>query len=170
MILERTDNGTIEASVADAFHCFWRAEMWPKLTNHVVKIDMLEEQDGYQRYAMHVAVEGKKYVMETQRISVAPRSISFQQPKPPVFMRSHSGVWSFEQGSTATKVSVAHRLDLDEQKAMETLEVGSVEAARKKVMGNLERNGMAMIDSVNAFLQSSEGKMLLDGRELAEVK
>lgn len=170
MILERTDSGTIEAPVADAFYCFWRAEMWPTLTDHVVKVDMLEEQDGYQKYAMHVSVEGKKYVMETQRISVAPRSISFQQPKPPVFMRAHSGVWSFEQGPSATKVSVAHRLDVDEEKAMETLGVGSVEDARKKIMGNLERNGMAMINSVNAFLQSTEGRMLLDDKAAVEVK
>lgn len=170
MILERTDSGWIESSAGDVFHCFWRAEMWPMLTDHVVKVDMLEEQDGYQRYAMHVQVEGKKYVMETQRISVAPRSISFQQPKPPVFMRSHSGVWSFEQGASSTKVSVAHRLDVDEQKAMESLGVSSAEDARKKIMGNLERNGMAMIDSVSAFLRSTDGRMLMDAKVAVEVK
>lgn len=170
MILERTDSGTIEGLASDAFYCFWRAEMWPMLTDHVVKVDMLEEQEGYQRYAMHVQVEGKKYVMETQRISVAPRSISFQQPKPPVFMRSHSGVWSFEQGPSATKVSVAHRLDVDDEKAMETLGVGSVEEARRKIMGNLERNGMAMINSVNTFLLSTEGRMLMENKAPVEVK
>jgi len=170
MILERNDSGSIEAPVADVFHCFWRAELWPMLTDHVVKVEMLEEQDGYQRYAMHVSVEGKKYTMETQRISVAPRSISFQQPKPPVFMRSHSGIWTFEQGPLATKVSVAHRLDVDDQKAMETLAVGSTEDARRKIMGNLERNGMAMIDSVNAFLKSTEGKTLMEDKVAVEVK
>lgn len=170
MILERTDSGTIEGSVSDAYYCFWRAEMWPMLTDHVVKVDMLEERDGYQRYAMHVQVEGKTYVMETQRISVAPRWISFQQPKPPVFMRSHSGVWSFEQGPSATKVSVAHRLDVDEEKAMENLGVGSAEEVRRKIMGNLERNGMAMINSVNAFLHSIEGRMLMENEAPVEVK
>lgn len=170
MILERTDTGWIEAPAADVFYCFWRAEMWPMFTDHVVKVDMLEEQDGHQRYAMHVQVEGKKYVMETQRISVAPRSISFQQPKPPVFMRSHSGVWTFEQGASATKVSVAHRLDVDEQKAMETLGASSAEEARKKIMGNLERNGMAMIHSIDAFLRSTEGRMLMEGKVALEVK
>jgi aromatase len=158
MILERTDSKWIEASANDAFYCFWRAELWPQLTDHVVKVDMIEEQEGYQRYGMHVQVEGKRYIMETQRIAVAPRTISFQQPKPPVFMRAHSGVWSFEQTENGTNVKVVHRLNVDDQKAMETLGVNSVEAAREKIMGNLQRNGLAMIDSVSAFLQSNEGK------------
>ncbi len=160
MILERTDKGSIQASVNDVFHCFWRAELWPKLTDHVVKVEMLEEQDGYQRYAMHVNVESKNYVMETQRIAVAPRSISFQQPKPPIFMNSHSGVWTFEAGSSGTEVSVVHRVDVDDQKAIETLGVATAEDARQKIMGNLHRNGMAMINSVNEFLQSKEGRTL----------
>jgi polyketide cyclase/dehydrase/lipid transport protein len=161
MILERIDRGLIQSTVADVFYCFWRAELWPRFTDHVVKIEMLDEQDGYQRYAMQVNVENKHYVMETQRISVAPRSISFQQPKPPVFMNSHSGVWTFEEGGSATMVSVAHRMDVNEQKAIETLGVASAEDARQKIMGNLERNGMAMINSVNEFLQSKEGRAIL---------
>ena len=121
MILEQTDHGSIEAPVEAIFHCFWRAELWPKFTDHVVKVEMLEEQQGYQRYAMHVQVEGKEYVMETQRIAVAPRSISFQQPKPPVLMNAHSGLWTFEEGPSSTRVKVAHRVDLNEPRAMEVL-------------------------------------------------
>lgn len=162
MILERTDSGSIQATVEAAFHCFWRAELWPKLTDHVVKVEMLEEQDGYQRYAMHVNVDSKNYVMETQRISVAPRSISFQQPKPPVFMNSHSGVWTFEEGPSGTQVSVVHRLDVNDEKAIEVLGVASAEEARQKIMGNLQRNGMAMINSVNEYLKSHEGRQLLE--------
>jgi aromatase len=166
MILERTDSGSIAATVEAAFHCFWRAELWPQFTDHVVKVEMLEEQDGYQRYAMHVNVESKNYVMETQRIAVAPRSISFQQPKPPVFMNSHSGVWTFEEGPSGTQVSVAHRLDVNDQKAIEVLGVATAEEARQKIMGNLHRNGMAMINSVNEYLKSPQGTQLLD-KELA---
>ena len=162
MILERTDSGSIQAPVDDAFRCFWRAELWPKLTDHVVKVEMLEEQDGYQRYEMHVNVESKNYVMQTQRIAVAPHSISFQQPKPPVFMNSHSGVWTFEAGPSATRVSVVHRVDVDDQKAIEVLGVSSAEEARQKIMGNLHRNGMAMINSVNEFLQSKERRNSLE--------
>ena len=162
MILERTDSGTIEAAVADVFYCFWRAELWPKFTDHVVHVDMLEEQDGYQRYAMQVNVESKHYVMETQRISVAPRSISFQQPKPPAFMNSHSGLWTFEEGLSATRVSVAHRMNVNEQKAIEMLGTATAADARQKIMGNLQRNGMAMISSVNEFLQSANGRALLN--------
>ena len=164
MILERTDHGSIEAPVDAVFHCFWRAELWPKLTDHVVKVEMLEEQDGYQRYAMHVNVENKNYVMETQRISVAPHSISFQQPKPPVLMNSHSGVWLFEEGPAGTRVSVSHRVDLNEQRAMEVLGVASAEEARQKIMGNLERNGMAMISSVSQFLKSQEGQQMPENK------
>jgi aromatase len=164
MILERTDSGTIEASIADVFYCFWQAELWPKFTDHVVKVEMLEEQEGYQRYAMQVNVESKHYVMETQRIAVAPRSISFQQPKPPVFMNAHSGVWIFEETPSATLVSVTHRMNVNEQKAIETLGVATAADARQKIMGNLQRNGMAMITSVNDFLQSKNGRELLNER------
>jgi aromatase len=164
MILEQTDSGLIEAPVKAIFHCFWRAELWPKFTDHVVKVEMLEEQQGYQRYAMHVQVEGKKYVMETQRIAVAPHSISFQQPKPPVLMNAHSGLWTFEEGPSSTRVSVAHRVDLNEQKAMEVLEVGSTEEARQKILGNLHRNGMAMIRSIDEYLKSQEGQQLFENK------
>jgi aromatase len=162
MILEQTDHGSIEAPVEAIFHCFWRAELWPKFTDHVVKVEMLEEQQGYQRYAMHVQVEGKEYVMETQRIAVAPRSISFQQPKPPVLMNAHSGLWTFEEGPSSTRVKVAHRVDLNEPRAMEVLGLASAEEARQKISGNLHRNGMAMIDSINEYLKSHDGQQLLE--------
>lgn len=164
MILERTDTGSIEAAVEDVFYCFWRAELWPKFTDHVVKVEMLNEETGYQRYAMHVNVQKKDYVMETERIAVAPRSISFRQPKPPILMNSHSGVWTFEAQPSGTKVSVAHRVDLNVQKAMEVLEASTPEEAREKIMGNLHRNGMAMISSINQFLQSNEGQKALSAK------
>lgn len=168
MILERIDSGSIDAKVEAVFHCFWRAELWPKFTDHVVKVEMLQEEEGYQRYAMHVNVEKKNYVMETQRIAVAPRSISFQQPKPAVLMKSHSGVWTFEEGPAGTHVSVAHRVDLNEEKAIEVLGVASAEEARQKVMANLHRNGMAMINSINEYLKSDEGKQLFEKELVAQ--
>lgn len=168
MILERTDSGSIDAKVEAVFHCFWRAELWPKFTDHVVKVEMLQEQEGYQRYAMHVNVEGKTYVMETQRIAVAPRSVSFQQPKPPVLMNSHSGVWTFEGGPSGTHVSIAHRVDINEEKAIEVLGVASAEEARQKIIGNLHRNGMAMISSINEYLKSEEGKQLFEKELVAQ--
>ena len=164
MIIELVDSGSIRGTVTDVFHCFWRAELWPRLTSHVTTVEMLQEQDGYQRYAMRVHVDGKDYVLETQRIAVAPRSISFQQPKPPVFMNSHAGLWSFEEGSSGTKVSVAHRIDVNDQKAIEALGAKSVEDARQKILGNLHKNGMAMIEAVNEFLQSQEGCSLQAAR------
>ena len=161
MILELVDNGSISAGRAEAFHCFWRPELWPRLTSHVTHVEMLHELDGWQRYAMEVQVDGKKYVMETQRIAVPPNTISFQQPKPPAFMRSHTGVWSFEEGPSETKVKVMHRVDLDDQKAMEMLGLNSLEQARAKIQENLHKNGMAMITSVDEFLGSEEGRRLV---------
>jgi len=160
MIIERADSGAICASVNDVFRIFWDARQWPQLTSHVTKVDMLEEHEGYQRYAMYVHVDGKDYALETQRISVAPKCICFQQPKPPVFMRSHAGLWTFEEGLSATKVTVHHRINADEQKAMEVLGVKSTEEARQKIQANLHKNGMAMIDSVGQFLLGQqEGKL-----------
>jgi hypothetical protein len=122
---------------------------------------MLEELEGWQRYAMEVEVDGKEYVMETQRIAVPPKTISFQQPKPPAFMRSHTGVWSFDDRKAETKVTIVHRVDVDDQKAMELLGMDTVEQARTKIMENLRKNGMAMITSVNTFLESEEGRQLV---------
>lgn len=161
MILELVDSETIHATREEVFHCFWRAELWPKLTSHVTRIEIVHEQDGWQRYSMEVDVEGKKYVMETQRIAVSPAAIAFHQPKPPAFMRAHTGVWNFEQNGQDTRVKVTHRVDLDEEKAMEMLSLGSVALARQKVTENLHKNGLAMITSVGEFLASQEGKKLV---------
>jgi aromatase len=161
MILELIDTATIEGEREEAFRCFWRAELWPQLTSHVTRVEMLEERDCWQKYALYVQVDGKDYAMITQRIAVPARFISFQQPKPPHFMNGHSGVWSFEDdGSGNTKVSVAHRVDFDAAKAMEALGANSGEEARLKLQHNLHHNGMAMIASVDAFLKAQREKSL----------
>jgi hypothetical protein len=165
MILELTDTGTLRASRADVFHCFWRAELWPQLTSHVTGVEMLEEQDCWQRYALHVQVDGKPYVMETRRMAVPPNYISFQQPKPPSFMRTHTGVWRFEENPwSGTIVTVTHRVDLDDEKAMKSLGLASVEQARQKVTENLHKNGVAMITSVGEFLAAKVGKEVARAR------
>jgi len=53
-------------------------------------------------------------------------------------------------------------VELNEPRAMEVLGVASAEEARQKIMGNLHRNGMAMIDSINEYLKSQEGQQLLE--------
>lgn len=161
MILELVDSGSIQARRAAVFHCFWRAELWPKLTSHVTGIEIVQEQDGWQRYAMEVESDGKKYAMETQRIAVHPNAIAFHQPKPPAFMRAHTGVWNFEENGLETTVTVTHRVDVDDEKAMELLGLDSVMVAREKITANLHKNGMAMINSVGEFLASQEGQQLV---------
>ncbi|HET7216367.1 MAG TPA: SRPBCC family protein [Terriglobia bacterium] len=161
MILELIDSGLIQAHRAEVFHCFWRAELWPRLTSHVTGVEIVQEQDGWQRYAMEVQSDGKKYAMETERISVTPHAIAFHQPKPPGFMRAHTGVWSFEENGSGTKVKVTHRVDVDDEKALEILGLSSVAAAREKITANLHHNGMAMINAVGDFLASQEGKQLV---------
>jgi hypothetical protein len=161
MILELVDSGLIQARRADVFHCFWRAELWPKLTSHVTGIEIVQEKDGWQHYAMEVESDGKKYAMETTRIAVPPHAIAFHQPKPPAFMRAHTGVWDFEENGLETRVKVTHRVDVDDEKAMEMLGLGSVLVAREKITANLHKNGLAMINSVGEFLASQEGKQLI---------
>jgi polyketide cyclase/dehydrase/lipid transport protein len=155
MILELVDSGTIQGARSQAFHCFWRAELWPQLTSHVTRVEMAEERECWQRYALHVHVDGKDYTMETQRIAVPSSFITFYQPKPPYFMRTHSGVWRFEDDDAGnTLVTVSHRVDVDEAKAIEALGARSLDEARKMLLNNLHKNGMAMITSVDAFLQA----------------
>lgn len=159
MILELIDKGTIRGSRSDAFYCFWRAELWPRLTSHVTRVEMLDERECWQRYALHVQVDGKPYTMETQRIAVPSSFISFYQPKPPYFMRTHSGVWQFEEmGAGGTLITVTHRVDVDDEKAIEALGARSLEEARKMLLHNLHKNGMAMINSVDVFMQAKDQK------------
>jgi len=161
MILELKDTGLVNGDRADVFHCFWRAELWPKLTSHVKRVEILEEQEGWQRYAMYVDVDGKEYSMITQRIAVSPNSISFQQPKPAAVMLAHTGVWRFDEAPSGTQVTVVHRVHVNVDKSMELLNAGSPEQAREKLTANLHKNGMAMITSVDAFLKSEEWKNLV---------
>jgi len=166
MILELVDNGTIQGAQSEAFRCFWRAELWPQLTSHVTGVKMLEEQECWQRYELYVRVDGKDYTMQTQRIAVPSSFITFYQPKPPYFMRTHSGVWQFEDdGAGGTLVTVSHRVDVDDDKVIEAMGAQSLAEARNMLLHNLHKNGMAMITSVEAFLQAKDEQFVAAGAD-----
>lgn len=161
MKLNVVDSELIRGSQEEVFECFWRPELWPKITPHVKRIEMIHEEGNRQHFIMEVQAEGRNYVMETERVAVAPQSITYQQSKPPVFLRTHSGEWRFEQQGPDTRISLVHQVDIDDQKAIAVLEVQSVEAAHEKIRTNLRKNGRTTITAVKTLVESGQSKDLL---------
>lgn len=161
MKLDVSDTESIRGSQEEVFECFWRPELWPKITPHVKRIEMISETASRQRFVMEVQAEGRNYVMETERVAVAPKSITYQQSKPPVFLRAHAGEWSFEQRGPVTQVSLVHKVDVDDEKAVAVLGVQSAEQAHEKIRTNLLRNGRTTIEAVKKAVESGQNKELL---------
>lgn len=161
MELSVVDKEPIRGSREEVFECFWRPELWPKITPHVKRIEMLREEANYQHFIMEVHAEGKVYVMETERHSVGSQSIGYQQSKPPALFRTHKGEWKFEQQGPITEVSLVHTVDVDEEKAIAILQVQSAEEAYEKIRTNLRRNGRTTIEAVKKLVESGQAKEML---------
>lgn len=161
MKIDVIDHESILGVQAEVFECFWRPELWPQITPHVKRIEMIHETENHQRFIMEVHAEGKKYVMESERSALAPQIITYQQSKPPAIFRSHGGEWRFEQQGPFTQISLVHSVDVDDEKAVAVLEVKTVEEAYEKIRTNLKKNGRTTINAVKKLVESGQSNELL---------
>jgi hypothetical protein len=153
-MLEVSDEVKITGELDKVYKYFWHPEWWTRLTTHVKAIEMIEEESTYQRFKMDVESDGKLYNVETERWSVPYRKISYEQCRPPIFLKKHQGLWEFRQEGTEVVINLKHIVEIDEMKAIEVLPVSTAEDAEQFIGKNLKRNGLKTINAVKAHLEN----------------
>jgi aromatase len=154
-MLTVTDTIKINADLGRVFDCFWNPEYWPRLTDHVKGIDMLDSHETRQRFKMLVESNGKQFLMESERECVLDTSITYVQTQPPPFLRRHTGRWDFVADGDGVSVTLTHDVVIDEEKALELLPVSTVEEAKRMIGENLKRNGSLTMNAVKRYLETA---------------
>lgn len=142
-----------EHDLERVFGCFWNAALWPQLTPHVKRIQMLEESSRRQRFLMTVESQGVEHTVESLREAEPPFQITYQQSRPPAFLQEHRGEWYFARADGGTQVTLVHRAVLDMARAQEVFGAPSPEEARERVASALRANGRKTLDAIQAHLE-----------------
>ena len=149
------DEVVIRAELDRVFQCFWNPFVWTRITPHVKKIEMLEETESRQRFLMTVESNGQCHTVETNREAVANTSITYQQSRPPVFLRWHRGRWTFSSEVDGIRVSLVHEAEVDGSK-LALLGATTLDQAEATVAQNLRANGSRTMAAVKGHLQSAD--------------
>lgn len=157
-MLVTSDIVEIKGNVDEIFRYLWDAESWPSITPHVKRIEMLEYAADFQRFKMYVESEGKEYAMETARSRIVNKSISYRQLQPPPLFLKHSGEWRFDEIGGSVRITLTHRVLLNESEAKHALGVSSVPQAEEKVRAILTRNGSLTMFAVKRLIEASDGE------------
>lgn len=154
-MLTVTDTIMINADLSQVFDYFWNPQYWPRLTDHVKGIEMLDANATQQRFKMLVVSNGKQFLMETERQCVLNSSISYRQTQPPPFLQKHTGRWEFVAGSDGVSVTLTHDVVIDEEKALKLLPVSNLDEAKRMIGENLKRNGSLTMNAVKRYLEQT---------------
>jgi hypothetical protein len=153
-VLTVIDEETISADLPEVFACFWDATLWPAITPHVKRIEMLESGDRFQRFRMTVEANGQSHTVESERSADPFRRISYRQTTPPAFLREHTGEWSFHRRGNQVAVRLTHRAVMDEEKAIAALQVRDAKEASRRIAETLRANGARTIAAVKQHLEA----------------
>ena len=146
------DEIVIRGPIDTVFACFWNAELWPKVTTHVKQIEMIEQSPDSQRFRMTVESKGRDYTVETQRWSVRNRRITYWQPRPPEFLRRHTGEWKFFVNADGVRIRLVHEAEIDETK-LGLIGADRLDEAEAIVGNSLKANGMATMSSIKQHIE-----------------
>jgi len=154
-MLTVTETIMIDADLSQVFDCFWNPQYWPRLTDHVKGIEMLDANETQQRFKMLVESNGKQFLMETERQCVLNSIISYRQTQPPPFLQKHTGRWEFVAGRDGVSVTLTHDVVIDEEKALKLLPVSNLDEAKRMIGENLKRNGSLTMNAVKRYLEQT---------------
>jgi Polyketide cyclase / dehydrase and lipid transport len=152
-MLDVVDEININSDLARVYTCFWAAPLWPAITSHVKRIEMLEWRGEHQRFLMTVSANGKDHVVESVREAVPNEQITYRQLTPPAFFRSHQGMWRFASGERGVSVSVRHTVDIDFDKARALFGLHTDHSIEELVSVTLHANGMTTMVAVKNLLE-----------------
>lgn len=156
-MLTVTDRHTIRAGLSDVFRCVWDAELWPKITPHVKRIELLEASDRSQKMRMTVLANGAEHTVESLREADPDRRVRYTQTRPPAFLKEHNGEWHFSLVPEGVRVDLVHRAVVDYEKALSALNVGSAAEADQLISSTLKANGARTLVAIKAYLEDQTG-------------
>lgn len=147
------DSVLIRGALPDVWAYLWDAERWPAITPHVKRIEVLDSGAGWQRLRMHVQSGDQLFQMETQRIGIEERSITYCQLTPPPILHEHQGVWTLSTEYEGVRVDLVHHVRINEERAREILGTSTSEETLEKVRGTLSRNGRTTLEAVKSHVE-----------------
>lgn len=152
-MLTVTDRHTIRAALSDVFRCVWNAELWPKITSHVKRVEMVESNDSAQKMLMTVLSNGAEHTVESVREADPGRYVRYSQTKPPAFLKEHSGEWNFSIVAEGVCVDLVHRAVVDYDKALSALNVKTNAEADRLISSTLKSNGARTLIAIKDYLE-----------------
>jgi len=151
-----TDNIRIRAPLDQVYDCCWNAAIWPQITPHVRKIDLLNAGNHTQHIRMVVENEGKLYTVESIRHTVPGASITYQQTTPPIFLSEHSGEWRFSSSGEETSVQLTHIFETKKEVARQVLNLAEDADVDAYVGQRLKQNGLLTLSAVKRVLEQTD--------------
>lgn len=152
-MLTVTDRHTIQADLSAVFGCVWNAELWPQITSHVKRIEMLECDDRTQKMLMTVLANGAEHTVETMREADPGRRVSYVQTRPPAFLKAHNGGWHFSVVPEGVCVDLVHHAVVDYDRALSALNVASAAEADRLITSTLKSNGSRTLIAIKQYLE-----------------
>jgi ribosome-associated toxin RatA of RatAB toxin-antitoxin module len=152
-VLTVTDRHTIRAGLSAVFDCVWNADLWPKITPHVKRIEFLEASDRAQKMRMTVLSNGTEHTVESLREADPGRLVTYRQTKPPAFLTAHDGEWHFSVVPEGVQVDLVHRAVVDYDKALPALNVASADEADALIGTTLKNNGARTLIAIKDYLE-----------------
>lgn len=149
------DEVRVRAPLREVFRCVWDATLWPELTDHVRRIEMLGGDDRSQQFRMTVESNGRLHTVESERKAEPGQWVSYRQTRPPVFLLEHSGDWRFAEEGGEVTVHLEHRAEVDYPKALEALGVSSAVEADERVSQALKVNGSKTLLAIKRHLEAA---------------
>jgi hypothetical protein len=117
-------------------------------------------QDNRQRFKMTIESNGKRHEMQTEREGVRNKSITYNQTQPPPIFREHTGKWEFEKLGDCVRVTLTHRVIIDEAKAIQTLNASTSDEAEAIIRETLRRNGATTMEAIKDLIEGAETSMV----------
>lgn len=110
----RTDTVIIACNVEDIKNAIWNVNKWEDLLSHIEKIDIICNNDIYQKFFMTVKNEKGLLKVQSNRVLVD-KKIYFNQSIPPKYLSAHMGCWDFEnKGENETIVKLSHQWSISD--------------------------------------------------------
>jgi len=152
-----TDELMIQADPAQVFVCIWDPRLWPRITPHVKKVEILEDGERSQRFAMTVEADGRDHDVESVREAEPGRWVRYRQTRPPAFLRAHHGQWTLEPVTGGVRIHLVHEADIDYERAFSALGMSSREEAEDFVARTLKANGSRTLEAIKLYLEGTGG-------------
>jgi uncharacterized membrane protein len=152
-MLTVSDSITIDAPLELVFRTHWNPELWPRITPHVKRIEMLESGLRSQRFRMEVESNGRRYETESVRTAEPHSRIAYVQTRTPALFARHCGEWLFSVEGDQTRVALVHEVVLSER-APDILGSRPGPETESAVADALRRNGNMTMSALKRWIEA----------------